>query len=127
MAKMVREVMSKGVKTINQDAFVAEAVRTMDTHRFRHLPVVDASGKIVGMLSDRDFMQVSDFDLTKVVQVMSRSVLTISESGTLLECANIILQKKISSLLVVDSSEKPVGIITTDDLIKELAQRLEGS
>lgn len=51
--KHLRNVMSKNVVTISEDASFAEAKRLMSLHRIRHLPVVDKKGFLVGMLTLR--------------------------------------------------------------------------
>lgn len=51
--KHLRNVMSKNVVTIREDASFAEAKRLMSLHRIRHLPVVDKKGCLVGMLTLR--------------------------------------------------------------------------
>lgn len=58
------EVMTFDVKTLSPDAEAIEALRLMLEHQFRHAPVVDASGRVVGMLSLRDLLrhQVEELD-----------------------------------------------------------------
>ena len=49
----LRNVMSKNIVTVREDASFAEAKRLMILHRIRHLPVVDKKGYLVGMLALR--------------------------------------------------------------------------
>lgn len=101
----------------------------------RHLPVVDDNGAIVGIISDRDFyraMQVDqpDFVSGKVTQpefdpnarvrdYMSWPVEAIDETKSIVDAARIMLDKRISSLIVT-RHDQVVGIVTTEDLLRAL-------
>jgi len=54
---LVSEIMTVSPITIRSDASVEEAMRLMTTHRIRHLPVLDASEKLVGVLSIGDVVK----------------------------------------------------------------------
>jgi len=57
-ARTVTELMSTPVITIHPDAPVGAAARLMNGHRIRRLPVVDSSGKLIGIVSRRDLLSV---------------------------------------------------------------------
>ncbi len=59
-AVRVREIMTSPLITIDQDMAVEECARIMHQHRIHHLPVVDAAGMIVGMISATDFLVVAE-------------------------------------------------------------------
>lgn len=61
--KLVRDVMSKIVITVDEDASLMECVDHMIKHNIKRLPVVDKSGKVVGMLYERDVF----FAITKAM------------------------------------------------------------
>jgi predicted transcriptional regulator len=61
--KLVRDVMSKIVITVDEDASLMECVDHMIKHNIKRLPVVDKSGKVIGMLYERDVF----FAITKAM------------------------------------------------------------
>jgi CBS domain-containing protein len=54
---MVSEIMTGDVRTVSEGASLLSALEVMHEGRFRHLPVVDGSGKVIGMLSVRDVLR----------------------------------------------------------------------
>lgn len=95
---------------------LAEADAKMHAGNFRHMPIVE-NGKLVGMLSDHDIRQhqghLSD---TRVTGAMSEAPITVSPDTSMEEAAEIMLERKIGGLPVVEN-EKLVGIITTTDVL----------
>ena len=117
--------------TINPSTTVADASELMRTHKFRRLPVV-ADNRIVGIVTDRDLMEVSPspattlsiFELNyllakmQVKDIMTKNVVTIAAEATVEEAALVMYNSRIGGLPVVDSSGKVVGIITETDIFK---------
>jgi acetoin utilization protein AcuB len=100
---------------------------------FRHLPVVDTNGRLVGIVSRADL----ELFLSKagspgimqrqhrVDQVMTREVVTVPPDCPLEEAATLMVEHKIGSLSVVEE-EQLVGIITETDMFKQFASVLGG-
>ncbi len=130
MITRTRDVMTPKLVTIPVGTSLAEAQEIMDENRFRHLPVIDEGGIIVGVLSARDYGQLSDLDgfsledLT-VEYFMNAPVEYVSEDMPVRNVIFKMLEKKISSLVVADENDIAVGIITTDDLLWHLAHVLK--
>ena len=57
---------------------------------------------------------------TTVSELMRKNVFTIEESSSIQNCAMKMKDKKVSSLLVVDSDGKPVGLVTERDLVRKV-------
>lgn len=101
-------------------------------YRVRHLPVVDATGELVGMVSDRDLVtgvvgsrprasataQPDDI----VEEVMSSPVLTIHPDEALDLAARRMLADRVSALAVVDDDGQLVGVVTTTDCLLALLE-----
>ncbi len=88
----------------------------MHSGNFRHLPIVD-NGKLVGMLSDHDVRQhQGHLTDTRVTGAMTENPITVTPDTTMEEAAEIMLERKIGGLPVVDK-DRLVGIITTTDLL----------
>ena len=69
----VGDVMTQNVKTAYADDKVADCMRRMSQGRFRHLPIVDADGSLVGLLSQGDFVAFTWSDLWNRVSRTTRS------------------------------------------------------
>jgi acetoin utilization protein AcuB len=128
---LVGERMSHPVITVHPDTPMQEALNMMRMERIRRLPVVDSRGKLVGIVSQTDLLQASPSDavslsvwelnylLSKLTvgEIMTREVITVSESTPIEEAARIMSDNKIGGLPVVRDGNV-VGIITETDLFK---------
>lgn len=125
MQKNIKEIYSKNLITVYQDLVVGEANEIMNNHNFRHLPVVDKKGFLVGIISKSDFMGLKYVDtrLTQftIKQIMSSPVATISQFAKVKDVAQMFIEKKISAAVII-KDEEAAGIVTTEDLLRLLAQ-----
>lgn len=113
---LVANRMSKNPATATPRETLAEADARMHSGNFRHLPIID-NGKLVGMLSDHDIRQhQGHLTDTRVTGAMTDNPIVVAPDTTMEEAAEIMLERKISGLPVVDKG-KLVGIITTTDLL----------
>lgn len=134
------ELMSKHLITVRYDAKLEEALVLMQEKSVRHLPVVDDQHRMVGILSDRDLQRAMIPELLtgpevefrfdsehQVSHFMSWPVKTVSDQVLIEDIAYLMHKEKISAFVVVSSKDKdqPLGIITTDDLLKLLCSLLE--
>jgi CBS-domain-containing membrane protein len=123
----VRKHMSISPITICDDTDFKSALGLMQKHRIRHLPVVGAGGVLTGIVAERDLLVAADHYLTSpvdVARIMTRQVVTIGDTTPVLEAAMLMIERKISSLPIVDQSRKLLGIITETDLLRALAAML---
>lgn len=120
----IKSIYSKNIISIRASASLSEADDIMDYNNFRHLPVIDDTGTLVGILSKSDYVALKHVDskLNKFVvkNFMSSHVKVVSKMTKIKEVAKLFVSKKISSVLVVDKSEV-IGIVTSEDLIRLLA------
>jgi len=105
--------------TINPDATLKEAIELAQNNNISGIPVVEKeSGKLVGMLSNRDVRFVDDVN-KKVSELMTRdNLVTVKEGVSRDEAKKLLHQHRIEKLLVVDSEHKCVGLITVNDIEK---------
>jgi len=92
--------------------------------RIRHLPVIDEMDDVVGIISHRDLSAIPNSKNIPVEMMMSAPVEFVSEDVPLRQAVFLMLQKKISSLLISDEQDNAIGIITTDDLLWYLSHLL---
>jgi acetoin utilization protein AcuB len=134
MSTTTEKSMSTHLVTVRWTEPMLTAYERMKSHRLRHLPVIDDQGYVAGMLSDRDVQRamVSDPSSDQVRfppeararDYMGWPVLTVDRNAELGAVAKKMLGEKVSALLVQDHG-RPVGIITTDDLLKVLIELLD--
>ena len=129
----VSDWMTTKVFSVSANDNVAEAIRIMKEKKIKHLPVVDESNKVVGILSDRDIKEytpskVSSFDVhelnyilftTKVKSIMKKKVFTTGLDTPIEEAAMTMLDNDIGCLPVVEN-KKLTGIISDKDLFRVL-------
>ncbi|MEK6627295.1 MAG: CBS domain-containing protein [Bdellovibrionota bacterium] len=120
----VRENTSKNLISIDKNVRVEKALMIMKAHHFRHLPVVDEAGKIVGIVSDRDLLKNLNSCEIIVSDVMSTHLHTVELNAKLQHVIFSMINKKISAVLVTNK-EKMIGIITTEDLLMAYSKMLE--
>ncbi len=107
--------------TLPRSARVGDAERLMSEYRISGVPIVEANGTLVGILTNRDLRFVEDMDLG-VEELMTKEGLVTVPVGTTLEAAKEILRThRIEKLLVVDEQRKLRGLITIKDITKKLA------
>ncbi len=134
---LVRERMSRRPVTIPQGTPVTDALRTMRQRSVRRLPVLDAGGRMVGIVSEKDLLYAAPSPATSlsiyelhdrltrltVDEVMSREVITVGPDTPLEEAARIMTDHKIGGLPVMEDG-RLVGIITETDIFKVFLEML---
>ena len=113
--------------TIRPDLSLAAADRLMREHGIRHLPVLEG-GRLVGMLSQRDIRLVESFqdidpEAVKAEEAMSQDIYEVEPTAALDAVASTMAEHKYGSAIVTQNS-KVVGIFTTVDALRALAELL---
>jgi IMP dehydrogenase len=106
--------------TLPPTAFLEEAEHLMREYHISGVPIVDDSGKLLGIVTNRDLRFEDDLS-QRVDSIMTREELITVPQGTTLDHArNVFKQHKVEKLLVVDSSYRLTGLITIKDLQKRM-------
>lgn len=104
--------------TISPDANVGNALAMMKKHHIGGIPVVDANGFLIGIVTNRDLRFQEDMQLP-ISEVMTKENLVTAPKGiTLADATKILQHSKVEKLPVVDNGGKLVGLITYKDLMK---------
>ncbi len=104
--------------TIGPDATLGEAQQLMIAHRISGIPVTDESGKLLGILTNRDVRFAAN-PLQPVRELMTRDNLaTVHEGVSQEEARRLLHQRRIEKLLVVDDAFHCIGLITVKDIEK---------
>jgi len=133
-SKAARQIMTQPVVTIAEGGQLVEAVDVMLQHNFKRLPVVDAGGKLVGVLARQDVFrtittETPDWKLMQaqnvvvngvrpVKDIMRRDTHTVLAGATLEEVMRVIDSNDIQRVAVVDASGKLLGLISDHDLLR---------
>ncbi len=104
--------------SLTEDHVVADADTLMGKYKISGVPIVDNSGKLVGIITNRDMRFLSDFN-QKIGDVMTKENLITAPVGTTMDEAQAILRKhKIEKLPLVDDEGYLKGLITIKDIEK---------
>ena len=145
VSRTVQEIMTDQVICLEPQDSLARAIEVLQTEEFRHIPIADEQGKLVGLVSDRDILRNLPFagrrppSLPKIFRehlfatasgtislqlplesFMVRKVLHILPACKVCEAVDILYRKKVSCLPVVDEQEELRGIVTVTDLMQAL-------
>ena len=124
----VRDCMTAAPETIRPGLPLAEAHRLMRERNIRHLPVLDG-GKLVGVVSQRDLYLIESLkgvnpEEVPVEEAMSPQVWSVAPNTPLADAARYMHEHKDGCAVVVDG-EKVVGVFTTTDAMRVLAELLD--
>jgi CBS domain-containing protein len=128
----VRDVMTQRVWRTTPDAPVQEVLDLIAEHRLRAIPVVGADRQVLGMVTDRDLLRhflpgvqrpadasAAAWSETRVRDVMSRSVICVSEDQALAEVTSMLVSKDIERLPVVHEGLL-TGFLTRGDILRKV-------
>ena len=149
---LAKDIMTKKVITINQDASIQELSELLLDHKISGVPVVDNEGKVVGIATEGDII-VKDTNLyfpryfklldsiiylesltefknslkkhfaIKVSEIMSTEIFSSKPETTVDEIANLMVENKINRIPVLSEDKKLEGIITRADIVRSMITR----
>jgi acetoin utilization protein AcuB len=125
--------MTREVITVDPDKTVFDAQDLMAQNKIRHLPVVDANQKLIGIVTDRDIRSAVPYNFIKdacspeqreeicaltVKDIMTRDPISISPTYTIQDALLMIQNSRVGALPVVDDEGKLSGILSVRDLLR---------
>jgi CBS domain-containing protein len=142
--------MSRNILSVGRDATIAEAIRLMLDHQISGLPVIDAAGRLVGILTEGDLLRRSETGTErhrprwleilmgpgrlageyvrthgrKVEGIMTRDLVSVTPDTPLDEIVALMERRRIKRVPVLEG-DTPVGIVSRADLLRALARSLE--
>lgn len=125
MKTNVKSQMTKSFKSVDWNSPLREAWKLMDENRIRHLPVIGSRGELAGILSDRDVRRAMDPSAPRfredavAADYMNWPVLTVEQNTPLAKAVRMMIEEKISALMVT-RGPAVVGIITSEDMLRVL-------
>lgn len=139
----IQKIMTHEVITIHPEALVTEVAGIMDDLELRRMPVIDADGCLLGIVTDSDIREAESVALTHnsyepgsepewltVADIMTRDVVTILSDATVGQLAELFIEHKIGGVPVIESTpdaahSKLVGIVTETDIFEMIADAWE--
>jgi CBS domain-containing protein len=142
-----KDVMTTPVQALRERMSLQEALKFLAFNHISGAPVVNAQGALVGVVSLSDLMAAdattpdtfyTEEDLQNLIgegglnlaaedalvgQVMTRTVFSVHPDTPLEKVANLMFDQRIHRVLVTDDVDRPVGMVSTFDLLKVLADR----
>jgi predicted transcriptional regulator len=127
----VAELMQRNVKTVGSETSLAEAIVSLADAHISGMPVVDGTGKVIGVLSTTDVLaaeaEAEDptarqtlFENTAVREIMTPRPFTIAADEDLREAARQMLYADVHRLFVAEG-DRVVGVISTTDIVRAVA------
>lgn len=134
----VRDVMTRQPVTVREDTGIKTALRMLDRHAITAMPVVDAEGLLVGILSEADIVREvvhpdvrsrmlvrDDWPRARpqlVGEVMSTHPLTVHTDTDLADAVELMTSTAVKSLPVVDAQGHVVGVVSRRDVVHSVAR-----
>ena len=128
--KMIRDVMTRGVVTVSPDTPIKELAERMANQHLSGVAVIGVQGDMLGFISELDIVKVlhkPDLKQLTAEDVMSSLLIAVAPDATLGRAAKIMDKEHIHRLLIlsekgVGASQRPVGILSTSDIVREVAK-----
>jgi acetoin utilization protein AcuB len=131
----IAELMKTKLDTVRDSDTLGAAIKTLREGGIKHLPVLNSTGRLVGIVTDRDLkranasnvgtLEIHDLlyllDKVKVREVMTRNPLVARPDAGVGAAARIMVERGIGCLPIVQD-KKLLGMITTTDLLKRLGK-----
>ncbi len=128
---VVADRMASNPIVISAEATLTEAAALMDRHHVHGLPVVDAAGVLVGVLSMTDLnrARATEYLWVNWPGLSVRHLMTIHRSTPLIAAARRMEEHGIHRLVVVEDGDEstPIGVLSMTDLIHAIAEETGGS
>ncbi len=128
--QVVGDLMALDPVVVRADAPLAEAARLMEVHHVHGLPVVDADGTLVGVISQTDLLRTrateylwTNWSGLRVRHLMTCPALTVHREAPLALAARKMERHHVHRLVVVANADDslPIGVISTTDLVRAMA------
>jgi CBS domain-containing protein len=126
----IRNVMTPNPTTVEPSSPVVEAARIMRDDDVGPVPVVE-SGRLVGMITDRDITirvvaDGKDPQSTTVGEVMSRDLVTVDQQQSLDEALRLMAEHQVRRVPVVEEDSRLVGIVAQADVAQQGSDQKTG-
>ncbi len=128
--KLLRDVMTRGVVSVQMDATVKQITTVLSKHGLSGIAVISEDGEAMGVISDMDILKVvgkENWENMTAESVMTSHMESVRPIITLGNAAKIMREKHIHRLFIfsergVGASKRPIGILSASDIVREAAK-----
>ncbi len=119
------DIMTAPVFTLLEQASLFEAQQAFKIHRFRHIPIVNHSGSMVGIISDRNVMgePIHANHSVPIRDRMVTNILMARPSTDIRSIAQVMIEHRIGCLPLIGEGDRLVGILTRTDILRAIVKR----
>ena len=127
MELLVADLMTIDPVVVAVDDSIEGAARLLHANSITGLPVVDAAGGLVGVISQTDLVGVLDSPVGRLIrtrpsgfrvgELMSSPAITVPMTGSVREAARMMLDSHVHRLVATDDAGRPVGVLSAIDLV----------
>lgn len=134
----IKDLMVSPVVTLRVDDPFHKVEEKLRLKGIRHLPVIDDTGKLVGLITQRDFFRFTVPRMTEdgpvyvgealdeliLKHIMTHDPLAMGPEEDLAKAVEVMARNKYGCIPIVDKDHKLIGILTETDILRELARNL---
>jgi acetoin utilization protein AcuB len=134
----IEEIMDNNITCIDLDERLSVVRELFITQKFHHLMVIDQKKELVAVISERDYFKATNSNLElpaanekdlamlnkRVHQIVSKKLVAIKQFTPFSEAIKIFHDTGVSCLPVINSNNKPVGILTWRDIVRWLYNKI---
>jgi hypothetical protein len=124
----VDRLMTRDPVCIGAQASLVDVADLLDDYAISGLPVIDARGDLVGIISRTDLVRVrasqepwAGWHGLVVADLMSRPVVTVHPRDRVSTAAELMTSNQVHRLIVIDDDGTPVGVLSETDVVREIA------
>ncbi len=122
------QLMSSSVLSMRESDLISQVAREMTLAAVRHMPVVDAHNRLVGLASSHDIVAALERGGDPMVRsIMTKQVVSVTPDTPAHEAVALMIERRIHALPVLDEGDVLVGIITATDFLVVAHQALTGA
>ncbi len=144
---LVEKIMTKKVISVSADTMIPHIAHLLSEYKIHGLPVIDDNGKVIGIITESDFFikKLPDLDLPSSIHflgktknkphrsstntpyaaptssmakdIMTKNPITVPKTMKVIDLVNLLKEKKLFTVPVVNEENKLVGIVTVADII----------
>ena len=132
----VADVMTMDPVLIGADASIEDAARLLQSRSISGLPVVDAGGALLGVISQTDLVAIGESAIGRAIQALATGIrvgelmtspaVTVPMTSSLQEGARRMTEERIHRVVVVDDAGHPVGVLSATDFVALFAESWRG-
>lgn len=137
--KPLKDIMISNPVTLNMDEPFIKVAQIFREKSIRHIPIVNDRGALIGIMSQRDFNRITSpkkdangeyvYDMEELAtyilkQHIIQKVITLSPDDTVETAVELMAEKKLGCIPIIDGNEHVIGIVTAIDMLKLLLKIL---